>query len=187
MDSLKSIFGEDKLSFEDFEKKTSEAKLKLADLATGEYVAKKKFDDLESSLKKQLEEANGKIKELETAKNPSVELQAQIDELKSQKADLESKQQASAAEIDKLTKREIASRKTGISDPDFLDLMQMRFGEQSPEDFEKSVVNYAKETKTKWQVNLPSPSLDGEPAIGDDASFLHKFKEAAGAIYKEEK
>lgn len=187
MDSLKSIFGEDKLSYADFEKKTGEAKLKLADLATGKYVDRKKFDDLEETYKKQLEEANAKITELSASKNPSVELQTQVKELLEQKKQLETQQQESANKIDELTKREIASRKTGISDPDFLDLMQLRFGSQKPEEFEKSVVDYAKETKTKWQTTLPSPSLDGEPAVGDDTAFLHKFKEAAGAIYKDEK
>ena len=49
MDFLKELFGEEALTFEQLSKKVSEKGLKLADLSTGNYVAKKKYtDDLES-------------------------------------------------------------------------------------------------------------------------------------------
>ncbi len=67
---LKALFGTgedgkpEALTFEQLEAKLNESKLKLADLSTGAYVAKEKFDAKETELagiKKQLEEANASI------------------------------------------------------------------------------------------------------------------------------
>ena len=61
MDFLKELFGEEALTFEQLSKKVSEKGLKLADLSTGNYVAKKKYtDDLESR-DTQISELSGQI------------------------------------------------------------------------------------------------------------------------------
>lgn len=45
MDFLKEIFGEEALTFDDFASKVTGKGIKLADLATGNYVDKKKYED----------------------------------------------------------------------------------------------------------------------------------------------
>ena len=45
MDSLKELFGDEALTFEQLSAKVSEKGLKIADLSTGNYVAKKKYED----------------------------------------------------------------------------------------------------------------------------------------------
>ena len=52
MDKLKALFGTEALTFEQLEEKLKDNKeIKLANLAAGGYVAKNKFDDLETELK----------------------------------------------------------------------------------------------------------------------------------------
>lgn len=83
MDFLKELFGEEALTFEQLSAKVTERGFKIADLSTGNYVAKKKYtDDLEArdtqisdlqgqittrdsdlkALKKQIEEADSENK-----------------------------------------------------------------------------------------------------------------------------
>ena len=45
MDFLKELFGDEALTFEQLSSKVTEKGLKLADLSTGNYVAKKKYED----------------------------------------------------------------------------------------------------------------------------------------------
>lgn len=45
MEFLKTIFGDGTLNFEDFVKKCTDAKIKLADLSKGEYISKDKYSD----------------------------------------------------------------------------------------------------------------------------------------------
>lgn len=62
MDKLKELFGTDALTFEQLEERLKDKKeIKLANLATGEYVAKGKHDDIVSGLKAELTAANGTI------------------------------------------------------------------------------------------------------------------------------
>lgn len=52
MDKLKALFGTEALTFEQLEEKLKDNKeIKLANLAAGGYVAKNKFDDMETELK----------------------------------------------------------------------------------------------------------------------------------------
>ena len=71
MDFLKEIFGEDSLTFEAFASKVTEKGIKLADLSTGNYVDKKKYEDAVSTkdtsigdLQKQLNERDTDLKNL---------------------------------------------------------------------------------------------------------------------------
>lgn len=60
MEKLKALFGSEALTWEQLEAKLKDNKeIKLANLADGEYVAKKKFDDKEAELKTANETING--------------------------------------------------------------------------------------------------------------------------------
>jgi len=194
---LKSIFADKALTYDELDKALKEKGVKLADLATGEYVSKEKLERIEGDYKKQLAD---KTKELDEAKTKALEeykakgenvdkLQAAIDKLMKEKAELESKQQEAAGQLDRFSKRELASSKTGIHDPDFLDLMQARFGSQELSEFEKSVVAYAEGNKAKWGLSKPSADLNGEPKAQNDpdSKLTEMVRQAAGAVYKDEK
>lgn len=64
MEVLKEIFGKESLSYEQLEAKLAEKKMKLADLSTGDYVGKGKYEEMlaeRDNLKARLDEANGKL------------------------------------------------------------------------------------------------------------------------------
>lgn len=78
MDFLKAIFGDNALSFADFvtavnayngNEANKDQQIKLANLASGEYVGKAKYDNLQTLY-------NGKLSELETANNLIGELKS---------------------------------------------------------------------------------------------------------------
>lgn len=75
MDFLKEIFGEDTLTFDAFVSKVTEKGIKLADLSTGNYVDKKKYEDAVSTKDTSINELQKQLKERDTdLKN----LQAQL-------------------------------------------------------------------------------------------------------------
>lgn len=99
MEKLKALFGTDALTFEQLEEKLKDNKeIKLANLASGNYVDKKKFDD--------------KVSELGTANQTITDLQnaakkfdgVDIDKLKTDFANLETKYNTDieAAKVDSL-------------------------------------------------------------------------------------
>lgn len=64
MEFLKELFGNESLTYEQLAAKVAEKKMKLADLSTGAYVGKDKYETLTADrdgLKQRLEEANGKL------------------------------------------------------------------------------------------------------------------------------
>lgn len=64
MEFLKELFGNESLTYEQLAAKVAEKKMKLADLSTGAYVGKNKYETLTADrdgLKQRLEEANGKL------------------------------------------------------------------------------------------------------------------------------
>ena len=72
MDFLKDVFGEEALTFDDFVSKVTGKGIKLADLSTGNYVDKKKYEDAVSTkdtsindLQKQLKERDTDLKNLQ--------------------------------------------------------------------------------------------------------------------------
>lgn len=94
MDKLKALFGSDALTWEQLEEKLKDNKeVKLANLASGQYVDKKKFDD--------------KVSELTTAQNTITGLQdtvkkfdgVDIDSLKKAAADWETKYNTDLAAV----------------------------------------------------------------------------------------
>lgn len=83
-----SIFDGKALTLEEFQAKTKD--MKLADLATGDYVAKGKDQDQKaeiSRLKKQLAEKDSAIAALEAVKGDASALQAELDKYKQAEAD----------------------------------------------------------------------------------------------------
>lgn len=61
MDFLKELFGDAALTFEQLQAKVAEKGLKLADLSTGNYVDKKKYDDAVETRETQITELKGQI------------------------------------------------------------------------------------------------------------------------------
>lgn len=108
MEKLKALFGSDALTFEQLEEKLKDNKeVKLANLASGNYVDKKKFDDKAS----ELDTANRTITDLQNAakKFDGVD----VDKLKTDFANLETKYNTDieAARIDSLLTEELVSAK----------------------------------------------------------------------------
>lgn len=104
MEFLKELLGEE-LYKQVEEKLKGNDKVKLANLATGEYVAKAKFDATESSLKElksQVEERDKQLKDLKKNVGDNEELKTKLSELeeanKKTKEEYESKLQAQAFE-----------------------------------------------------------------------------------------
>lgn len=82
---LKELFGEEKLSFDEFTEKVAGANIKLADLNGGEYVSKGKYNSLQEKYDKSVAEY-----EDYKAKN-DVSKYADYDALKSENAELKNK------------------------------------------------------------------------------------------------
>lgn len=61
MDFLKDLFGEEALTFEQLKNKVSERGFKVADLSTGNYVAKKKYEDDIQTRDTQIGDLTGQI------------------------------------------------------------------------------------------------------------------------------
>lgn len=79
MEELKSLFGESSLSYEEFSQKLGEAKdIKLANLKSGNYVDKAKYDKLETSVN----EWQTKYSALEESTKGYGDLQTNYDTLK---------------------------------------------------------------------------------------------------------
>lgn len=71
MEQLKGLFGEEKLSFDEFTSKVARANIKLADLNSGEYVIKEKYNSLQSKYDKDKAEHD-------TLKSENAELKAKV-------------------------------------------------------------------------------------------------------------
>lgn len=172
MEALKALFAGKALTYEELMtaiEGDGEKTVKLANLKDDNYVSKAKYQSLEDDSKKKLDEVNKQLEEAKKQTNPSEEQKAQIEQLAKDKESLETSLNKSKTQLDRLSKRELAVTKTGITNPDFLDLMLMRHGDKEIADFEKEVVTYAEANKQWWGHGTPSPSLEGEPQGGDDA------------------
>lgn len=93
--------------------------LKLADLSTGEYVGKGKYDSLsteKNSLSEQLKTAQGTIAELQKSEKDNTELQEKINIMKTQMEQIRTQAEATAKSYS--LKESLA--KAGVSDPDYL-------------------------------------------------------------------
>ena len=91
MEELKTLFGEGSLSYDEFSQKLNEAgeTIKLANLKSGGYVDKAKFDKLE----KGLEEYKTKYADLEANTKGFEELKSQFEDISTKYNDLLGKQE----------------------------------------------------------------------------------------------
>lgn len=86
MEQLKGLFGEEKLSFDEFTEKVAGANIKLADLNGGEYVSKEKYNSLQAKYDKSKAEYEdykakndvGKYADYDALKSENAELKAKV-------------------------------------------------------------------------------------------------------------
>lgn len=90
-----SIFNGESLTLEQFSERT--ASLKLADLSTGEYVAKGKYDADVKKARDDLKNARETISTLEANKGDTEALQAELDKYKQAEADRQQAEQEAQA------------------------------------------------------------------------------------------
>lgn len=87
MDFLKKLFSEDSLSYEEFVRACKDNGIKLADLSTGDYVSKKKYDSLTNELQEKTDEVKSlEKKSKQDIKETKAELETRITEIKKQNA-----------------------------------------------------------------------------------------------------
>lgn len=84
MEFLKTVFGDKALTFDQFQNALKDSKdVKLANLASGEYVGKGKYTEMEtekSSYKTQLEEVNKQLENLKATAGANDDLKKQIEQ-----------------------------------------------------------------------------------------------------------
>lgn len=112
MEELKALFGEGSLSYDEFEQKLGEAgeTIKLANLKSGAYVDKAKFEKLE----KGLEDYKTKYSALEESTKGFDELKSQFDDVSTKYNELLSKQE---------TADKVAKVKGANVDEDFVEFV----------------------------------------------------------------
>lgn len=138
MEELKSLFGEGSLSYDEFEKKLTEAGdgIKLANLKSGGYVDKSKYEKLEKSFN----EYKAKYSDLETSTKDFDKVKSQLDELNDKYAKL-------------LGEKEMADKMSLISksnvDDDFAEFVYTKVNVLTSEkkDFQTALDEYLKEHK----------------------------------------
>ena len=84
MEFLKEIFGDGALTYDQLAAKVAEKKMKLADLSTGGYVGKEKFEALnteKSGLETRLNEANKKLEGYDPEWKTKAEQSKEVDGL----------------------------------------------------------------------------------------------------------
>lgn len=103
MEELQELFGENTLSYADFEAKLNERGIKLANIKAGGYVDKGKYDKLAGEYAKYKQENDvSKYADYETIK-------AELEQLKAEKADAELAKQVAEANIDSKFQRFVLS------------------------------------------------------------------------------
>lgn len=138
MEELKTLFGEGSLSYDEFSQKLNEAgeTIKLANLKTGGYVDKSKYDKLE----KGLEDYKTKYAELEANTKGYEELKGQFEDISSKYNEL-------------LGKQELADKMSLISDSnvdkDFAEFVYSKVNAMTNDkkDFQTALDEYLKEHK----------------------------------------
>ena len=88
MEGLKDLFGESSLNYEQFEEKVNGANIKLFDLNSGDFVAKKKFADAEASA----DEYKTKYDELFAKVGDYDKIKADYEEMNTKYGELQAKQ-----------------------------------------------------------------------------------------------
>lgn len=186
MDFLKELFGEESLSFEQFSKAVGDKGYKLADLSTGNYVAKKKFEDEIASresiigdLNEQLSTRDTDLENLKTQlENGNLDNKTKVSELTSQLEKLQGDYETSKSNYEaKLNKqayefavREFANSKQFSSNAakrDFINEMlsaNLTMKDKSILGAEDFVTAYSSENEDAFVVDTPQPKEDPEPS-----------------------
>lgn len=155
MEELKSLFGESSLSYEEFSQKLGEAKdIKLANLKSGNYVDKAKYDKLETSVN----EWQTKYSALEESTKGYGDLQTAYDTLKTEHNAL-------------ITKQEEANKMSLISganvNPKFAKFIyaEVQSMTDDKKDFQTALTEYLKDNK-EFLNTKPSTYVDLEKGLG---------------------
>jgi len=136
MEELKSLFGDEALNYDAFEKKLAEAgdTIKLANLATHGYVER----DIYEKQKAKLEEYKSKLKDYETSENDITSLRADYEDISTKYKDL-------------LAKQDLAEKMSIIKDAnvakEFADYVYTKVSAQVTEekDFQKALSEFLKD------------------------------------------
>jgi len=138
MEELKTLFGESSLSYGEFEQKLNEASetIKLANLKSGSYIDKAKYDKLE----KGLEDYKTKYAELEANTKGYNELKGQFEDITNKYNDLLGKQELA----DKMS----LIRKSNVSE-DFAEFVYSKVNglTDDKKDFQTALGEYLQEHK----------------------------------------
>lgn len=164
MEELKSLFGDNSLSYDEFEKKLGEASgLKLANLKSGNYVDKSKYDKLEASYN----ELKDKNTQLTNGANDLEALRKEIDEYKS-------KYDSMVAEAEKSKRMQAITEKR--VDPKFSKFVYSELAGKSNDDFQKALEDYLKENK-QYITPTPSSFVNLENGAGQPKSDHQKLND----------
>ena len=137
MEELKSLFGEESLSYEQFEQKLGEAKeIKLANLKSGNYVDKAKFEKAEKSV----EELQTKFNALSESTQGYEELKTNYETLKADYESLQGKQ-AEAEKISMINEADVNPKFTKFVLTEVSGLVN------ESKDFKTALAEYLKENK----------------------------------------
>ena len=138
MEELKTLFGEGSLSYEEFSQKLNEAgeSIKLANLKSGSYVDKDKYDKLE----KGLEEYKTKYADLEESTKGYEDLKSQFEDISNKYNELLGKQDLA----DKMS----MIRKSNVAD-DFAEFVYSKVNAMTDDkkDFQTALNEYVKSHK----------------------------------------
>lgn len=176
MDFLKELFGDEALTFEQLQAKVAEKGIKLADLTTGNYVDKKKYDDAVASRDTQITELKGQI----TTRDK--DLNALKKQVESGDTDNQTKIADLTAKIAKLQGDYDTSKKD----------YEARLSKQA---YEFAVKEYAGGLKFtseaarrdfEGQLTAKALKLEDNKIIGAD-DFMKTYKEANAKAFEEEK
>lgn len=138
MEELKSLFGDGSLSYSEFEQKLNEAgdSIKLANLKSGNYVDKAKFEKLE----KGLNDYKTKYGELEESTKGFAELQKQYDDISVKYNELLAKQD---------TAEKMGKIKSANVNDEFAEFVYSKVNEKVTDgkDFQQALEEYLKDHK----------------------------------------
>ena len=173
MEELKSLFGDGSLSYEEFSQKLGEAKdIKLANLKSGNYVDKAKYDKLETSVS----EWQTKYSALEENTRGYGDLQTSYDTLKANYDTLIAKQD----ETDKMS----AIAKANVN-PKFAKFIYSEVLSQVNDkvDFQTALSEYLKDNK-EFLITAKSTYVDLEKGLGQPKNENQIINEKIRGIRK---
>ena len=192
---LKGLFDEnEKLGFDELEKKIQEKGLKLADISKGDYVAKKKYDDDLASSNTKYSELETKYNSLVNAQNTNkTEEQKKQEEFLKQFEALKTSSETTAKELDLYKKKE-SMRANGIDNERLMNLAMFEL--KDSKDFDADIKTWAEQNKNLVTPTPPTPPAGGKgktiPPLGgnpnpnnDTDAFVKGMLKGAGLTDKD--